>query len=142
MLASYAGLVHTEKISGMIGRLGLLDRTYSVKEYSEYIKNKLNSKSVRYLDCGIMVNKLAVIGGAGGDYLDMCKENGADTLLTGELKYHEFLAAKTLGLNIIEAGHFATENIIIKYLENKLSAKFPSANFIISDLNRDILESV
>lgn len=38
---------------------------------------------------------------------------GADVLVTGDIKYHEAREAQTLGLALIDAGHFATERPMI-----------------------------
>ncbi len=55
------------------------------------------------------VKRVAVCGGAGGDFLlPLLKEGGADTAVTGELKHHEWLALPP-GVTVVEAGHYHTE---------------------------------
>lgn len=46
-------------------------------------------------------------------------------LVTGEIKHHEIIAANSLGIDIIDAGHFKSEDIVILPLVNKLSKNFP-----------------
>ena len=47
-------------------------------------------------------------GGAGGG--EWMKLNPAvDAFVTGEVKHHEWLAARQAGLTLVDAGHYATE---------------------------------
>lgn len=50
---------------------------------------------------------------------------GVDTFVTGEAKHHEYLDAKRLGVNLIVAGHFATEKVVLKSLGEKMRNAFP-----------------
>lgn len=45
---------------------------------------------------------------------------GADTYITGDVKYHEAQHAQELGINIIDAGHFGTELPIVETLAQYL----------------------
>ena len=58
---------------------------------------------------------------------------GADVLLTGEIKHHEILDANKLGIAIIDAGHFKTEDIVITPFTEKLNEKFTEIEFIRSE---------
>ena len=49
---------------------------------------------------------------------------GCDAYITGDIKHHEFLDAKALGLTLIDAGHFETENPVVAVLAKKLNDKF------------------
>ena len=51
-----------------------------------------------------------ILGGAGGSYFRIAKSHGCDTLLTGEASHDEGVDAKALGVNIVVAGHYGTEN--------------------------------
>ena len=48
---------------------------------------------------------------------------GADTYITGDVKYHEAQHAQELGINIIDAGHFGTESIVASGLRDYLLSK-------------------
>ena len=54
---------------------------------------------------------------------------GVDVLVTGEIKHHEIIAANSLGIDIIDAGHFKSEDIVILPLVNKLSEEFSDIIF-------------
>lgn len=74
-------------------------------------------------DGGKKIKTVALCGGAGGDF---CFEVAAkcDAFITGEVKHHEFLAAKDMGLTLISAGHFETENPVVSVLADKIKAEF------------------
>ena len=72
-------------------------------------------------------------GGAIGDVL----AHGCDTLVTADLKYHEFADAPYLGINLIDAGHFQTENPVCARLEALLRGAFPELTVLRSQNHRD-----
>ena len=74
---------------------------------------------------------VAVIGGAGGDYLQAAALCGADTYLTGELRHHEWMAAQALPLSVYTAGHYATEAVVLPDLLARLSQQFPEKEILI-----------
>ena len=57
---------------------------------------------------------------------------GCDTFVTSDIKYHSFLEAKALGLNLIDAGHFPTEDVVCPVLLDWLSQHFPQVSVSIS----------
>lgn len=69
------------------------------------------------------VVKVAVCGGAGGEFYELAASAGAQAFITGEVKYHEALAAMAYGLCVIEAGHYETEHIAIKLLTDCLQKR-------------------
>ena len=64
------------------------------------------------ISCG---DTVAVIGGAGKSCIDEVLEVGADTFVTGELSHAVRAEARSLGLNLIEAGHFHTEDPVCDF---------------------------
>jgi len=49
------------------------------------------------------------------------------------VKYNVWLEAKETGINLIDAGHFCTENTVVPVLQQKLSRAFPSLCVKISE---------
>lgn len=82
------------------------------------------STGVQLADCGKKIDTIALCGGAGGDFIHAVAESGCDAFITGEAKHHEFLAAYELGVTLIAAGHFETENPVVAVLADKLSKNF------------------
>jgi dinuclear metal center YbgI/SA1388 family protein len=64
-----------------------------------------------------------VTGGAGAD-LKVAAEEGVDTFITGEGPHWTYALAEELGLNVIYAGHYATETFGVKALAEHLSKRF------------------
>ncbi|MDR2406139.1 MAG: Nif3-like dinuclear metal center hexameric protein [Deltaproteobacteria bacterium] len=56
------------------------------------------------------VKRVALMPGSGGSYVTAAKNAGAELLVTGDLSHHQALTAADLGLGVISAGHFETEN--------------------------------
>ena len=95
----------------------------SAKDFARFCSETLGN-SVKFSDGGKKVNKVAVCGGAGGEYIYDAFSAGCDTFVTGEAKHHEYLDAKRLGINLLVAGHFSTENIVLDSLCEKLTETF------------------
>lgn len=76
-------------------------------------KEALDIKDIRY--CGSLqakVRTVAVINGAGADFILAAKQAGADCIITGDTKYHEVLDAMEEGICVIDPGHFASEWLV------------------------------
>ncbi|MDJ0767083.1 MAG: Nif3-like dinuclear metal center hexameric protein [Myxococcota bacterium] len=70
------------------------------------------------------VSRIGVISGGGGDMIGQAKAVGVDTFVTGEGKHHTFFDAEEWGINLIYAGHYATETVGVKALCEHLAEKF------------------
>lgn len=121
------------------GREALLPESCAMMDFLALCKTRLNARSLRYFDAGRPVQHLAVMGGAGGDYLEKAASIGCDTYVTSDLKYHQFLRAEELGINLIDADHFSTENPVMSMLQARLTAAFPDVRFILSQRHRPII---
>ena len=99
--------------------------------YAAFVKERLVSPSVRYTEGS--VTRVAVSSGGGGDAVELYKRYGFDAFVTGEMKHHQFNFAKDSGIAAFDAGHFSTENVVIKPLRDTLASQFPSVDFIISE---------
>lgn len=67
------------------------------------------------------IERVAVVGGSGGDLLPQAAEAGAHVLITGEARHHEAQQAADLGLGILCLGHYQTETVIVKPWAHRLS---------------------
>ena len=90
------------------------------------------STGVRFINCGKEIKKIAVCGGAGADFINAVAEAGCDAYITGDVKHHEFLDAREIGLTVIDAGHFETENPVVAVLAKKLEENFDAEVEIIN----------
>ena len=64
-----------------------------------------------------------VTGGAGSEIYRVAQEN-IDTFITGEAPHWAAIAAAEMGLNLLLAGHYATETFGVKALAAHLAGKF------------------
>ena len=71
---------------------------------------------MRVNDIGKLHEYIIVFGGAGNDFIEQAKKLGADALITSEIKQHQWLIANEIGLTVFDAGHYYTENVIVKPL--------------------------
>ena len=112
----------------------------SLDTFLATVKSNLHCEGLRYVDGGKPVRKVAVGGGAcaGGMY-DVLKA-GCDTFVTSDIRYNQFWEAKEQGLNLIDAGHFHTENPAMPILAAKLQATFPKIEVIISKNHEDCMK--
>lgn len=115
-----------------MGRYGSLESPLSLPSFLKFVESSLNTTGIRYYDAGKQVEKLALCGGSGGEFVNRAYELACDTLVTADVKYHQFLEAKELGVNILDAGHFCTENVVVPVLADTLKKKFPAINVLIS----------
>ncbi len=114
------------------GRIGTMEKAMSMAEFLSLCKERLATNGLRYYDAGKPVSRLAVMGGSGGDSVDEAYMQGCDTYVTADVKYHVFLRAKELGINLIDGDHFCTETPVIPVLCDRLSRKFPDMSFHVS----------
>lgn len=122
-----------------IGRTGTVHRPgLSAGEYAAFVKEKLGSACVRFVDGGKPVSKVAVGGGACGSMVEDAVAQGCDTFVTADLKYNQFLEARALGLNLLDAGHFPTENVVCAPLARRLAKEFPQAEVTVSRVHREV----
>lgn len=122
------------------GRIGFMREEQCIDEFIQHCKLVLNANGVRYIKSTNTVKKLAVMGGAGADAIAEAARLGCDTYVTSDVKYHEFQLAEELGLNLIDADHFCTENPIIPVLKDKLSGKFQDVDFLISKVHKQLVQ--
>ena len=121
-----------------IGRVGTLKREKRLEEFLPDVVQYLGCQGLRYRDGGKPVHKVAVGGGACAEYIPQVIALGCDTFVTADVKYHDFLDAN--GLNLIDAGHFETENPVCTAVQAYLADKFPSLETVISTSHRSVIQ--
>lgn len=110
--------IHTVEFNGnQVVRTGELEEEMHAEEFARLLKDKLECPAVFLSEASGRVKKVALIGGSGGSEMGAANFSGADTFITGELKHHEMLSARDMGVNLLVAGHFYTENPVCAALE-------------------------
>ncbi len=116
-----------------IGRVGRLDTPIEMADYVDYVRNVLGCAAISYTgDPSEVITTAAVCSGSGGDLIYCAYNAGADVYITSEIKHHEAQLALELGINLIDAGHFETENIIRGFMKDYLKAEFPELKILKS----------
>lgn len=109
------------------GRVGRLDAPTTAGDFADQVRAVLQAGTVQIAgDARQPVRTVALCTGAGGDLLPQALRAGADLFLTGEVKHHQALQARQLGIAVLAAGHFATERPAVPLLAEYLRAQFPS----------------
>ena len=133
ILASLFHLSDIEKF-GVDGdaaaRIGTLPNPIAFEDFCLLVKDTLGAPVV----CGAKgretVSRLAVLGGAGKDYIREAQKMGADTYLTGEVNYNHLLEAAENGLSVVTAGHYHTEAPFTVFFEKTLREAFGNLEFV------------
>lgn len=121
-----------------IGRIGDVQQEISLLEFASFVKEQLKAHGVRYADVGRPVRKVAVGGGACADRMGDALVLGCDTFVTSDIKYDAFLDAKARGINLLDAGHFPTENVICPVISKWLKQGFPELKIYISQQHSEV----
>ena len=143
VLAARLGLEDVQIVSPVNG-IGLM-RCGSLPEqtldaFLSTVREKLGCEGLRYADGGKPVRKVAVGGGSCTGGMAEVLSSGCDTFVTADVKYNQFWDAKDLGLNLIDAGHFHTENPVVTVLAEKIAAAFPEIDVKISETHHDCMK--
>ena len=104
----------------------------TLADFAALVKARLGCEGLRFTDGGKPVRRVALCGGAGMDFVEQVMDAGCDTFVTADVRYHEFQEMQIRGLNLIDAGHFQTENPICALLRGKLAAAFPEIEVLLS----------
>lgn len=125
-----------------LGRIGRLPQVLLLQDYARQLGAALGTSSLRLVgDPQRQIRKVACCGGSGASLIFDAQRQGADLLVTGDIKYHDAENALAIGLALIDAGHFATEQVMVAGLAKKLrevaSARQLPMEFIESASGQD-----
>jgi GTP cyclohydrolase I len=112
-----------DALDGM-GRIGDLPETMSLSAIAGILMDALGLRGAMVLGApDKTVKKVAILGGAGGEEVSRAYEQGADLYITGDIRHHEALTARRLGLALIDGGHFHLEKAAMNLFANQLKDK-------------------
>ena len=121
-----------------LGKLGSLKEEKAFNEFVDSLKENLNITNLRIIGTTPdTVKNVAVFCGSFDVDLNHLKRLGQDVLITGDLKYHDALDAREMGLCIIDVGHFSSEHVILSRLQNLFTEKFGSVEVVCSKMESD-----
>ena len=140
-LALRLGLEQVEALEGGdgIARTGLLPEAMALPDFLALVRKRLQPNGIRFVDGGRPVRRVAVGGGACGEYFAAAAAAGCDAFVTADVKYNQFLDAAGLGLSLLDAGHFPTEDVVCPVLEHFLRERFPTLAITKSTSHRELI---
>lgn len=148
-LARKLGLTNIEQLkqdgvdaSGRPYGIGRVGNTAGVPMYAPafaaFVKEALGANGVRFVDARRPVRRVAVGGGACADMLKDALALGCDTFVTADVKYNGFLDAKALGVNLIDAGHYPTEQVVVPVLAKWLADGFAKVEVLTTQTHKEV----
>ncbi len=113
------------------GCIGELPQPVSVETFLEHTARALGTRTLRHSPLSSPtrpVQRVAVCGGSGAEFMAEAARAGADAYLTGDLKYHAYQIPASLGTHMIavDGGHYETEAGALDIFSALLSEKFPT----------------
>lgn len=103
-----------------MGRIGNLCAPMSLRAFAELVKSATGASRVQISDTGKPVSRVAVLGGGGAGDAAAAAAAGADTYLTGDLRHDQLTEAPERGMNLVQGGHFYTENLVCNRIRELL----------------------
>lgn len=141
VLAQALGIREPERFTGEgVGRCGWRAEPMALPDFVQLVSRTLNCNGVRYADAGRPVHRVAVGGGACGEFEEAAIAAGCDTFVTSDLSYHQFVDAGSKGINLIDAGHFPTEDLICGEVIGYLAQRFPGLQIQKSASHREVIQ--
>ena len=130
---SQYALDHVEATQTGLGRIGWLDPPQTVDELVEQIKRCLSLARVKIAgDTHLKVRRAAVCSGAGSSLMEAFLSSDAQVYISGDLRYHDARAVEEAGRALIDVGHFASEQIVIDSLVERLRQAAKNAKWGVS----------
>ena len=113
-----------------LGRVGQLEQTMTLQQFAEQVKENLHLPALKLVgELQQQISRVAVCGGTGMSLFSAAVRHGADCLVTADIKFHEAQRARAEGVALIDAGHFATEQIMVGELSTRLRSTLSKNNF-------------
>ena len=123
--ATVAPLGNADSLSDSLGRVGKLPKPMKAKAFAEQVKKGLGAANIRFVSGGDhTVKKVGLCSGSGAEFIERAAFMGCDAYVTGDVRYHDAQRAAALGIHVIDAGHFATEQPVVEILAARLKEEF------------------
>lgn len=135
VLSKMINLVSIKVLKGTygMGRIGRLKNDLTGFDLARYSKAVLRSPSAQVVFGDNIVSRVAVLGGAGGNFCMAAFDAGADAFITGEVKHHDYIYAINSGKTLITVGHNYSEVQVLNTLKAKLKTVLNEVVFIVDE---------
>nr|WP_319488368.1 Nif3-like dinuclear metal center hexameric protein [uncultured Caproiciproducens sp.] len=102
---------------------------YAPAAFAGFVKEVLGCDGLRYTDGARAITRVGLCSGGGADLVYAAAEYGCQAFVTGESKHNILLDAENMGMTLVDAGHFYTEDIVIQPLMDRLKEQFSNVSF-------------
>ena len=125
------------------GRIGKLKVTQKLSEFAKFVALQLpeTNAPVRVAgDLDLVIDTVAVVGGAGDSFIPAAAASGAQVLVTSDLRHHVTLDAvsdPSAPLALIDVSHYAAESLWLEPTRKVLAEAFPQVSFTVSQVSTD-----
>lgn len=124
------------------GRRVVLDQPTTVGALAERVKKHLDIAAVKATESAKVVRHIAVVPGAGGDFVETAIAQECELFITGELTYHTALSAWTRGCGVILTGHANSERGFLPFLAQRLNKALDSVEIVLAQADRTFFEII
>ena len=100
------------------------DTEFSREAFVERVESVLNVKPLVMPFGSKTVRRVGICTGGAGSEIACAINAGCDTFLTGEGNHHTFFEAEEREINVLYAGHYATETVGVQALAAHLAERF------------------
>ncbi|MCL2103585.1 MAG: Nif3-like dinuclear metal center hexameric protein [Kiritimatiellaeota bacterium] len=107
-----------------IGFMGALPQAIPFRAFCARVAEKVNKAFSSVAFGPEKVRTVGVVSGGASDMVTQAAELGADVFLTGEPSLQGYNQAENAGMNVVFAGHYATEVFGIRALAKRIAEKF------------------
>jgi len=121
-----------------LGRIGTLAEPRKLRDLVEHWSEQLDSELRVSGEWDMVVSRVAVCGGSGGELMGAARAAGADVFLTGDIKYHAAHEAKAMGLALVDAGHAETERLVVPEVARELQQLIDDAGLKVDVIVSEI----
>ncbi len=143
-----AVVLDPKELNGMtgygLGIIGNLSESIDLFSYTMKVKKNLGINAVKVTGSDdSAVKRVAALGGSGSNFIALAAEKKADLFITGDIGHHDALTARSLNINVIDAGHFSMERAALKGFQKQLKEKLAILNMdIVLELYEDEIDPV
>jgi dinuclear metal center YbgI/SA1388 family protein len=118
------------------GWMASLPEPLSPSGFLDRIKAVFKTPAIRFSNVAEtkIIKKVAVCGGSGAFLISAALREGADALVTADLKYHQFFEAEN-NLLLADIGHFESEIHFIEQMDSEIKKKMPNFAVHLSGVN-------
>ena len=114
-----------------LGRTGRLSEPVTLQAYAAATGARLGCEAVRVTgNLDRVIRTVALCSGSGASLLADAVRAGADLLVTGDVKYHEARDAEAQGIALLDAGHFATEQLMVAAVRDFLASELGRLGYL------------